>query len=210
MNIKVYNREGKIVGETTLPSEIFDLKMNPDLVQQAYLAQLANSRKVIASVKDRGERRGGGRKPWRQKGTGRARVGSIRSPLWRKGGITFGPRPEKTYYKKINKKMKRKALFMVLSSKVRDKELIVLDKLELAKAKTKEMVGLLAKLPIKKKSTLVILPKKDEKLARANRNIPYAEIRWADSLNVVDLLNYKFCLMSKEAVEVIKKTYLKE
>lgn len=210
MKTIVYNQSGEKVGEVNLPSEIFDIKVNSDLIQQAVSAQLANSREVIAATKDRGERRGGGRKPWRQKGTGRARVGSIRSPLWRKGGITFGPRTEKTYGKKVNKKVKKKALFMVLSSKAKDKELIILDKLELKEAKTKEMANLLNHLPIKKKTSLIVLAKKDDKIVKANENIPYTKTSRADSLNVLDLLNHKFCLMSQEAIKIIEKTYLKD
>lgn len=213
--VNTYNTEGKKVGTAMLPSEIFDVKINTDLVHQVVVAQLANSRQVIAHAKGRSEVRGGGRKPWRQKGTGRARHGSIRSPIWRGGGVTFGPTKERVFKKKINKKMKRKALFMVLTSKIKDDELILLDKLDLKEPKTKLMSktleALLKKnLPVGKtgqKSALVVIPKKDEKIIRANRNIPYTKTLWADSLNVLDLLSFKYLLMPKEAIKVIEKTY---
>lgn len=210
MRVSVYNQEGEKVGTAMLPKEIFDVKMNPDLVHQAYVAQISSSRQVSASTKTRAERRGGGRKPWRQKGTGRARAGSIRSPIWRKGGVTFGPRKDKVYRKKINKKARRKALFMVLSSKVKDKELILVDKLRLAKTKTKEMIRVLNNLLKGSKETLLVATAgKNEAVVRANRNIPSTKTIRADSLNVVDLLSYKYLLMPKEAVKIIKETYLK-
>lgn len=207
-SVNTYNMEGKKIGTATLPPEIFDVKMNTDLVHQAVVAQLANSRQKLAHTKDRGEVRGGGIKPWRQKGTGRARHGSIRSPIWRGGGVTFGPTKERIFKKKINKKMKRKALFMVLTSKVKDDELVLLDKLEIKEPKTKLMAKVLEKLLEKKqKSALVVIPKKDENIIKANRNIPYIKILRADSLNVLDLLSFKYLLMPKEAIKVIEKTY---
>ena len=206
--INTYNTEGKKIGTAMLPPEIFDIEINADLIHQAVIAQLANSRQVIAHAKGRSEVRGGGRKPWRQKGTGRARHGSIRSPIWRGGGVTFGPTKERVFKKKINKKMKRKALFMVLTSKIKDDELILLDKLEIKEPKTKPMSETLeALLKKKQKSVLVVIPKKDEKIIRANRNIPYTKTLRADSLNVLDLLSFKYLLMPKEAIKVIEKTY---
>lgn len=213
MKISIYNQKGEETGKIELPEEIFGVRMNSDLVHQAVIAQMASSRKVLAHTKTRGEVRGGGRKPWQQKGTGRARVGSIRSPLWKGGGVTFGPRKDRNFAKKINKKMKRKALFMVLSSKVKDKELVVLDKIELGKAKTKEMAKILvqsSKLKIKnKKNILIALPKVDKNIIMSARNIPKVKTILADSLNIVDLLNYKYLLMPEEAIQVIKKTYNK-
>ncbi len=206
--VNTYNTEGKKIGTAMLPPEIFDVKINTDLVHQAVVAQLANSRQVIAHTKGRSEVRGGGRKPWRQKGTGRARHGSIRSPIWRGGGVTFGPTKERVFKKKINKKMKRKALFMVLTSKIKDDELILLDKLELKEAKTKPMAKMIENILKKKqKSVLVVISQKDENIARANKNIPYTKTLRADSLNVLDLLSFKYLLMPKEAVKVIEKTY---
>jgi large subunit ribosomal protein L4 len=206
--LPVYNQEGQEIGTTRLPKEIFDVKINNDLLYQAINIQLANRRTHLAKTKDRSEVRGGGKKPWRQKGTGRARHGSIRSPLWVGGGVTFGPNTDKVFERKINKKARRKALFMVLSSKVQDKELIVIDELK-PEVKTKKMVDLLNKLVKneKKHSILMILPKKDEKILKAIRNIDYVKPLAADSLNVLDLLSFKYLLMDKESIKVIEKTY---
>jgi large subunit ribosomal protein L4 len=214
MNVKIYNQKGEEIGKADLPAEVFDVAINPDLVHQAVVTQMANARQVIAHTKDRSERRGGGRKPWRQKGTGRARHGSIRSPIWRKGGVTFGPTKERNFSKKINKKMKRKALLMVLSSKVKDKEMILLDKLEITKAKTKQITEILNNLKTKlkknlDKSTLVVLPKTDLKISRAVRNIPRIKTIRADSLNVLDVLNHQYLLVLQDAIKVIKETYFK-
>jgi len=210
--VKLYNQQGKEVGKAELPSEVFGVEMNADLVHQAVVAQMAKARQPIAHTKDRSEVRGGGRKPWQQKGTGRARHGSIRSPIWIGGGVTFGPTKERVFAKKINKKMKRQALLMALSSKVKDGELILLDKLEIAEAKTKKILEIIKNLKskIKKdidKGSLIILPAKDEKIIRASRNIPKVQTIGADSLNVVDVLKYKYLLMPQEAIKVIKKTY---
>src|SRR4030043_2412895 len=131
LNLPIYNLEGEKTGTIKLSEKIFGLKINNNLIYQVINVQLANKRKHLAKVKDRGEVRGGGRKPWRQKGTGRARHGSIRSPIWRGGGVTFGPTKNRVFKKKINKKMRRKALFMVLSAKAKEKLIIVLDDLEL-------------------------------------------------------------------------------
>lgn len=208
LNVNVYNIKGEKVGTTKLLPEIFDVEMNPDLVYQAVVTQLANKRQNIAHAKDRSEVRGGGIKPWRQKGTGRARHGSIRSPLWRGGGVTFGPTKERVFKKKINKKMKRKALFMILTSKVKDNELILLDKLEIKEPKTKVMAKILENILKKRqKNVLVVIPKKDENVILANRNIFYSKTLLADSLNIIDLLSFKYLLMPKEAIKVIEKVY---
>ena len=139
MLVNTYNKEGKKVGKKRLPKEIFEVPINSDLVHQVVLSQIANRRQKTAKTKDRAEVRGGGRKPWRQKGTGRARAGSIRSPIWRGGGVTFGPTSERVFSKKIPKKMRRKALFMVLSAKAKEKLILVLDDLKSEKPKTKIM-----------------------------------------------------------------------
>lgn len=209
MIVKVLNQKGKEVGEARLPKEIFEVKMNPDLVHQVVLVQMANRRQISAKVKTRAEVRGGGRKPWRQKGTGRARVGSIRSPIWRGGGVTFGPTTEKVFKKKIPKKMRRKALFMVLSAKAKENLLLVLDKLEIEKAKTKAMAEILNKLFLKKGSGLVVLLQKDENIIKATRNIPKTATMQAKDLNVLDLLSYKYLVIPREAIKIIKDTFLK-
>ncbi len=175
-------------------------------MREAVVAQQAMARVKYAHVKTRGEVRGGGKKPWAQKHTGQARHGSIRSPLWRKGGVVFGPTPEKTYGKRISVKKRRLALFMALSSKLRDKELFIVDDLKIPEAKTKLMVEILKKLGLAKK-TLISLPEKDKNIYLASRNIPKAKTILTNSLNVVDLLSYKYLLMPQKAIKVIEKTF---
>ncbi len=209
MKVDVYNQEGEKVGTTLLPKEIFDVSVNPDLVHQVAVSQMANQRRVIAHTKDRGEVRGGGRKPWRQKGTGRARHGSRRSPLWRGGGVTFGPTKDRVFKKKVNKKIKRKALFMVLSAKVKNNLLILLDKIRLEKSKTKEISEILKKLPGKEKSSLIVLPGMDKNIILAVRNIPGVKVVQAKDLNVLNLLSFKYLIMPEEAIKVAKETFLK-
>ena len=209
MKIPVYNQQGKEIGQTLLPKEIFDVKLNSDLVHQIVVSQMANRRKVIAHTKDRGEVRGGGRKPWRQKGTGRARVGSIRSPLWRGGGVTFGPTKERVFKKIIPKKMRRKALFMVLSEKAKNNLLILLDKLKIEQPKTKLIVEILKKLPGEGKSSLIALSQLDKNLILAARNLPKIRTIQAKDLNCLDLLSFKYLIMPKEAIRIIKETFLK-
>jgi len=214
MKQEIYNQKGEEIGKVELPSNIFGLEVNKDLIHQVVVAQMANARKIIAHTKDRSEKRGGGRKPWKQKGTGRARHGSIRSPIWKGGGVTFGPTKERVFVKKINRKMKQKALFMTLSSKIKDNEMILLDKLEMKEIKTKTMAAILNNLKnkLKKdstKSVLIVLPKTDINIIRANNNIAKTKTIRADSLNVLDILNYKYFLMLQDSIDVIKKTYTK-
>jgi len=209
MKIPVYNKEGKEVGKTLLPKEVFELRVNPDLVHQVVVSQMANKRQGIAHTKDRSEVRGGGRKPWRQKGTGRARVGSIRSPLWRGGGVTFGPRKEKVFKKIIPKKMRKRALLMVLSAKAENNFLVLLDKLELDKPKTKIVSEILDKLPCKKESTLITLPRYDKNIVLAVRNIPGVSIQEARNLNALGILSFKYLMMPKETIKIIKEMFTK-
>jgi len=209
MLIDTHNQEGKKIGQMELPKEIFEIKLNTDLVHQVVLAQTANKRQGSAKAKTRAEVRGGGRKPWRQKGTGRARVGSIRSPIWRGGGVTFGPIAEKVFKKRIPKKMRRKALFMVLSVKAKENLLLVLDKLEIKKPKTKEMAEVLNKLFLKKGSGLIVLPEINKNIILSVKNIPKTGTIQAKDLNVLDLLSYKYLVMPKDAIKIIKETFLK-
>lgn len=206
MKVKIYNQEGKETGEQELDPEIFAVKIKPEVVYQAVIAQLANIRLPIAHTKTRGEVKGGGKKPWKQKHTGRARAGSIRSPLWRGGGVIFGPRKERVFKQKINKKMKKKALFMCLSDKAANNKLILVDKLELEEIKTKKMIKILENLPVKKEKTLIILGKNDKNIICSSQNIPFAKTVLADSLNVVDLLNYRYLLFLLEGMELLKKS----
>jgi len=209
MKVKVYNQKKEEIEEIELLKEIFEIKLNTDLVHQVVLAQTANRRQILAKVKARGEVRGGGRKPWRQKGTGRARVGSIRSPIWRGGGVTFGPTTEKVFKKRIPKKMRRKALFMVLSAKAKENLLLVLDKLEIEKPKTKAMAKVLNKLFLKKGSGLIVLPKINKNIILSVKNIPKTGTIQAKDLNVLDLLSYKYLVITKETIKIIKDTFLK-
>ena len=205
----VHNLEGEKTGTINLPGNIFGIEINSDVIYQVVNAQYANSRFHLAHTKNRGEVRGGGKKPWRQKGTGRARHGSIRSPLWRGGGVTFGPIKDENYSRKINKKIRRKALLMVLSSKVIDKELIVLDELKISEVKTKSMANIISKnfKQEKRPQILLTLAKKDDSIMKATKNIANIKTILSDSLNVIDLLSFKYLLLDKESIGVIEKTY---
>lgn len=205
METKLFNQNGEEVGTADLPSAIFDVKMNPDVVQQALQTQVANARHSIAHTKGRGEVRGGGKKPWRQKGTGRARHASIRSPIWKGGGVSFGPKSERNFSKKINKKLKNKALSMVLSSKVRDGEFRLLEGLTLSAPKTKEAMALIKK--VTKNSVMIVTSSKDRMLERAIRNLPRTAITSAESINVRDLLSKKYLILMQDAIPVITATF---
>src|SRR3989344_2850035 len=178
----IYNQEGKETGKISLPEKIFDLKWNADLVHQAVTTIQANLRTPVADAKDRSEVRGGGKKPWKQKGTGQARHGSIRSPLWVGGGVAHGPKKEKIYARKLNQKMKNKALATMLSQKLRDEEIIFLDKISLDKPKTKFAIEVLASLGKKEfmykkgRRVLLALPTRDDAIEKSFRNIPVAHI----------------------------------
>ncbi|MES2087755.1 MAG: 50S ribosomal protein L4 [Patescibacteria group bacterium] len=201
METTIYNQNGKENGSMKLPESIFGLPWNADLVHQVYVSMQANLRNPVAHVKDRGEVRGGGKKPWRQKGTGRARHGSSRSPIWVGGGVTHGPTKDKIFARKINKVMKAKALKVLLSKKFKENEVLFVDSLSLKASKTKEAKAVLANLAgIKgfeyltkktKNALFLALPKKDIALERGFsnfNNMSFGEIR---NLNVLDLMNAK-------------------
>ncbi len=219
VKVDIYNQEGKKIEEIGLPDNIFGVKMNADLVHQVAVSQMANRRQISADTKDRSQVRGGGRKPWRQKGTGRARVGSRRSPIWRSGGVTFGPTKDRNFKKTLPKKMKRKALLMTLSQKISDKELVVLNELKVENPKTKEMAKIInnqkiffksdSKKPEKKirQTILIALEAMDTDIIRVTKNITKIATIQAKDLNVLDLLNYKYLMMPKKALEVIEKTF---
>lgn len=212
MKIALYNQKGEKTGTTDLPDVVFGLKWNADLVHQVVTSQVANLRQPVAHVKHRGEVRGGGKKPWRQKGTGRARHGSIRSPLWKGGGVTHGPTKERNFKKKINKKMAKKALWTVLSAKARDGEIVMLDNLKFAESKTRLASEMFAKLVKHKEleritkgnGVLVALGGKDDAARRALRNLPYVGIDEARNLNAREVLQHKYVLFPKQAIEVLK------
>lgn len=207
MKAEVFNKENKKVETMELPERIFGAEWNPDLVHQVSVIQSANSRQILAHAKGRGEVKGGGRKPWKQKGTGRARHGSIRSPLWKGGGVTFGPTKERIFAKKINKKMKQLALFSVLSKKLKDNELRIIDRFDADVKKTKEWGNLLKNMADLKYSTLLISVSAGKNIHRATANIKNTGAISPLSLNVNDLLRYKNVILDKEAVEEINKHY---
>jgi large subunit ribosomal protein L4 len=217
METKLYNQIGEAIGKIDLPERIFGLKLNTGLMKQVLDAISANSRQVLAHTKGRGDVRGGGKKPWRQKGTGRARHASIRSPIWKGGGVAFGPTKDRNFTKKINKKMRRQALFMSLSSKVQDKQILILNDFQLENAKTKEAFNSLKNLSaviegyrFGKKlqdSVLIVLPKRNVNVIRAMENLPFAEVSTANDLNIKKVLQKKYMIMTKDTLPVIEKTY---
>jgi large subunit ribosomal protein L4 len=209
MKIDIYNQKGEVTGSATLPKEIFDVKFNADLVHQITTGLAGNKRQVSAHAKIRSEVSGGGKKPWKQKSTGRARHGSIRSPLWKGGGVTHGPRNDRIFEREVPKKMRRKALFMVLSEKLRNKQLIILDQIVLEKGKTKEMVSSLLKLPCANQATLIALPNYDKKTFMATRNIKKTYIEDARNINVLQLLSSKYLLLTKDSIKTIEDTFTK-
>lgn len=209
MLVKTYNQTGEEIEKTNLPKEIFEVPLNRDLVWQVTVSQMANRRKPIAHTKDRSEVRGGGKKPWKQKGLGRARHGSIRSPLWRHGGITFGPRTDKSFAKKIPKRMKKLALKMVLSEKLRNNLLILIDKLKIEKPKTKLILEIFKKLPLREQSFLLALPAPDKNLIFATRNIPKSQTILVKDLNCLDLLSFKYLILPKDSIKIIKEKFEK-
>ena len=209
MKIDIYNQAGEVTGSATLPKEIFDVKFNADLVHQVMVSLSANKRQTSAHTKTSGEVRGGGKKQWRQKGTGRSRQGSIRSPLWKGGGITHGPRKDRNFEVEIPKKMRRKALFMVLSEKAKNNKLVVLEKIESENGKTKEMAQSLLKLPCKNQATLIAMPDYNKKVLLATRKISKTSIEDARNLNVLQLLNHKYLVITKDSIKTIQETFAK-
>ncbi len=207
MKVDIFDKQNKKVGIMDLPDKIFNAKWNSDLVHQVLQAQIANSRQKLAHAKTRAEVRGGGRKPWRQKGTGRARHGSTRSPIWIGGGVTHGPLKEKKFQKKINKKMKQLAVFSVLSKKLKDEELKVVDSLKLTAIKTKELSQNLKNILDLRSSVILILSLVNKNIHQAASNIKKTDTISPQSLNVYDLLKYKNIILEKEAADEIEKHY---
>ncbi len=185
-----------------LPDSIFGVPIRPHLLHQTVIMQLNNRRSGTASTKTRGLVRGSGRKPWRQKGTGRARVGSIRSPLWTGGGITFGPQP-RDYSYRLPKKARREALLSALSLRRKDEKIIVIDKLELAETKTKLMLEVLKNLGVE--SALIVIHESDEKVERSARNLGTVKVLRAEGLNVYDILRYEHLVLTEQALGVIEE-----
>ena len=203
MKIPLRDMTGKVVDETELRDDIFGIAPNEGVMHQALVRQQANARLASARTKTRGEVRGGGRKPWRQKGTGRARHGSIREPQWRGGGVVFGPRAGRNYRKSMPRKMRRLALRSALSIKARDGQLILLDKLELPGPKTRELLNALSGLT-GDSSALILLPERDTTVEKSVRNVPHAKTLHAQYLNLVDIFGYDYLVMPLAAVKVIE------
>lgn len=214
MESKIYNIQGKEAGRIALPENVFGLPWNADLVHQVVTAMLANARTPIAHTKDRGEVRGGGKKPWKQKGTGRARHGSIRSPIWRGGGIAHGPRKDKIYAKKINQQMRQKALLVTLSRKYKDGEVIFVDALEMQNPKTKivksfmsALAGEFSGLTKKKNAALIALPSAHKPTIKSFGNFGNVEVTEVRNLNPVSVMSAKYLVIAnpKAAFESLGK-----
>ena len=205
--INIYNQNGEKVGTIDLNPTIFSAKINEQLMAQAVRVRLANARLGTVKTKGRGEVSGGGKKPWRQKGTGRARHGSIRSPLWVGGGHAHALRP-RDFSLKIPKKMKRLALFSALTKKLNEGKIFVLDKLSLKEIKTKIMAETLQKLPIAEK-VLVVLPEKNQEIELSLHNLPKKKSLEARLLNTYDVLNYESIVLLKESLKVLEETFVK-
>ena len=203
-NVSVYNMEGKEVGALELNDAVFGVEVNEHLVHLAVVAQLANKRQGTQKAKTRSEVSGGGRKPWRQKGTGHARQGSTRSPQWTGGGVVFAPVP-RDYSFKINKKEKRAALKSVLTSRVLDNKLIVVDELKFDEIKTKKFQAVMDNLKVKK--ALVVIADNDEKITMSARNIPTVKTALVNSINVYDILKGDTLVLTRDAVAKIEEVY---
>lgn len=203
--VKVYNMEGKEISEMNLSEAVFGIEPNQEALHAAVVNYLANQRQGTQSALTRAEVRGGGRKPWRQKGTGHARQGSIRAPQWTHGGVAFAPKP-RDYSYHLNKKLKRLALKSALSAKCAENEIIVVDNIHCEEYKTKKMIQMLKELKVEKKA-LIILPEKDSKVFKSTSNIPGVHTTFVGQLNVYDLLNYDQLLIMQPAVQKIEEVY---
>lgn len=201
--VNVYNQLGEVVGDIELNEAIFGIEVNEHAVYEVVKNQLANKRQGTQSAKTRAEVRGGGRKPWRQKGTGRARQGSIRAPQWKGGGVVFPPKP-RSYRYAVPKKVRRLALKSVLTSKVLDNELKVLDKLSIETFSTKEAIKILKNLNVETK-TLIVLSENNEKILRSFSNVPKVEIVVANLMNVYDVIRYDNLVIVKDAIAQIEE-----
>jgi large subunit ribosomal protein L4 len=205
MLLPVYNMAGEQVEERELPDQVFGVEPNAAVMHQAYLRQMANARLGTHQTKTRAEVSGGGRKPWRQKGTGRARQGSTRAPHWRHGGIVFGPHP-RSYEVKMPKKMRRLALKSALSDKVASERLVLVDQLTMEAPRTKDFQDFLGNLSIAS-NVLVLLPEQDVIVEKSASNLPYVKLLRANCLNVRDLLQYDYLIMPLASLQVVEETW---
>jgi len=204
MKIPLRNMAGRAIDQIELRDDIFGIAPHEAVMHQALVRQLANARLAAAKTKTRGEVRGGGRKPWRQKGTGRARHGSIREPQWRGGGIVFGPRPGRNYRKAMPRKMRRLALRSALSVKAREERLIVLDELKMPAPKTKEMLSVLKGLT-GNSDALILLPERDSSVEKSVNNLPRAKTLRAHYLNLLDIFGHDYLIMPLAALKVVEE-----
>lgn len=212
---QVYNQQADKIREESLSDNIFGMKPNMALLHQVVVGMMANSRQVLAHTKGRAEVRGGGKKPWKQKGTGRARVGSIRSPLWKGGGVTFGPTKDRNFSVKINDKIKKKALCIVLSDKVANNNLVLVDDLKITEFKTKacnQMISTFSKKVLSlddkaKRSFLIVNYDRSDHLSYSARNLSGVKVINFDNINILDILQYKYLMLTAEAVKVLTERY---
>lgn len=200
--VDLYNMNRDVVGQLELREDIFGVPVKPHVLHEVVVYQLAKRRAGTAMTKGRSDVRGGGKKPWRQKGTGRARAGTSRSPIWRGGGIIHGPKP-RDYEMRVPKKVRRLALKMALSQKLIDREFLVVDQFDFERIKTKDFASMLGRFELGK--TLVVIPAADEKVEKSARNIPNIKVLRSEGLNVYDLLNYHHCLMTRETVGKVEE-----
>ena len=208
MELSVYNLDKKEVGKVDVSDKFFNVPFKNNFIHQIYTSLLSSARKSIAHAKDRSEVSGGGKKPWRQKGTGRARHGSNRSPIWTGGGVTFGPRNDRNFFRKVNKKAKAKALQMVLSQKIKDNELFVID--SLAFQKTKDSENVLANFDTLKRRNKVfylVFDKSNKENVLGLKNLAYAYYTTIDSINLISLLKYKNVLINKDAILALENRF---
>ncbi|PJA87908.1 MAG: 50S ribosomal protein L4, partial [Candidatus Moranbacteria bacterium CG_4_9_14_3_um_filter_40_7] len=204
--IKVYNSKGESSEEMELSDAIFSLPGNDELLQQVSVALLSNRRQILAHTKTRAERAGSGIKPWKQKGTGRARVGSVRSPLWKKGGVIFGPTKDRNFRKKINQKTKSHALALALSGKLFEKEITVIESFKIAEKKTRKMAEVLKNLKLKG-SSLLVFSGKEKDQRRFSQNLAEVKNALASQLNVLNVLNNKNIIFSRESVKELEERF---
>jgi len=205
LTAKIYNQDGTLSGEQKLEPKVFGVKANKALIHELVVAQESNARETIANTKTRADVRGGGKKPWKQKHTGRARHGSSRSPIWKGGGVVFGPRLGRVWSKKVNKKAKQAALRMVLSEKASANQIIVLSAFDLKEYKTKAVAELLKKLPTDGRKTLIALPVLTEKIWKSASNLKIATVSKTDSLNIIDIMKNKFLITTVDGIAALTK-----
>ncbi|MFH1291597.1 MAG: 50S ribosomal protein L4 [bacterium] len=209
MKTTVYNLQAQATSEMELADDIFAVVIKPEVVHQVFVSQMANQRQALAHTKDRSEVSGGGKKPWAQKGTGRARHGSNRSPIWSGGGVTFGPLKVNSYKNKINKKTRRLALRMCLTDRVAQGEFAVIENFDFEQPKTGLFTRFLQALPIKKKTYLVLTDGKQEQILQMTKNLDNVETRRAEDLNIMDVLNNQAIIASQDAVKKIQEVLKK-